>query len=75
VGVRRQPGTLGAILKIAYEDIRLAAHSSLLQELDAVEHKSDITEAPDIPKFQNSAPSWPSRPLHRIMYPTNLQKT
>jgi hypothetical protein len=47
VGVRRQPGTRGAILKIAYEDIRLAPHSSLLQELDALEHNSDITEAPD----------------------------
>jgi hypothetical protein len=46
VGVRRQPGTRGAILKIAYEDIRLAPHSSLLQELDALEHNSDITEAP-----------------------------
>jgi hypothetical protein len=47
VGVRRQPGTRGAIMKIAYEDIRLAPHSSLLQELDALEHNSDITEAPD----------------------------
>ena len=45
VGVRRQNGTRGAILKIAYEDIRLAPHSSLLQELDALEHNS--SKAPD----------------------------
>jgi hypothetical protein len=35
MGVRRQHVTRGAILKIAYEVIRLAPHSSLLQELDA----------------------------------------
>ena len=51
VGVRRQNETRGAILKIAYEDIRLAPHSSLLQELDALEHNSN--EDPD----PNEAPS------------------
>ena len=38
VGVRRQPGSRGAVLKIAYEDIRLTPKSTLLQELDALEN-------------------------------------
>jgi hypothetical protein len=44
VGVRRQLGSRGAILKIAYEDIRLAPNSSLLQELDALEHNCDASK-------------------------------
>ena len=31
-------------LKIAYEDIRLAPSSSLLQELDALEHNSEASK-------------------------------
>jgi hypothetical protein len=47
VGVRRQPGNRGSILKIAYEDIRLAPRSSLLQELDALEQICDAGEDSD----------------------------
>jgi hypothetical protein len=38
VGIRRIPGSRGAVLKIAYEDVRLTPKSSLLQELDALEN-------------------------------------
>jgi Reverse transcriptase (RNA-dependent DNA polymerase) len=48
VGVRRQLGRRGAVLKIAYEDIRLAPSSSLLQELDALEHDCDASKASDL---------------------------
>jgi hypothetical protein len=48
VGVRRQLGSRGAILKIAYEDIRLAPSSSLLQELDALAHNCDASKDSDM---------------------------
>jgi hypothetical protein len=38
VGIRRQPGSRGAVLKIVYEDVRLTPKSTLLQELDALEN-------------------------------------
>jgi hypothetical protein len=60
VGVRRQLGIRGAILKIAYEDILIAPSSSLLQELDALEHNCYASKDSDMdepsPK-QTSAPS------------------
>jgi hypothetical protein len=48
VGVWRQLGRRGAVLKIAHEDIRLAPSSSLLQELDALEHDYDAGKASDL---------------------------
>jgi hypothetical protein len=48
VGVRRQLESRGAILKIPYEDIRLAPSSSLLQELDALEHNCDASKDSDM---------------------------
>jgi hypothetical protein len=44
VGVLRHLGSRGAILKIAYEDIRLAPSSSILKELDALEHNCDASK-------------------------------
>jgi hypothetical protein len=37
VGIWRHPGVRGAVLKIAYEDVRPQPSSSLLQQLDALE--------------------------------------
>jgi hypothetical protein len=48
VGVRRKFGSRGAILKIAYEDIRLGPSSSLLQALDALEHNCDASKDYDM---------------------------
>jgi hypothetical protein len=59
IGVRRQLGSRGAILKIAYEDIRLAPSSLLLQELDALEHNCDASKDSDMeepPQNRTSAP-------------------
>jgi hypothetical protein len=38
VGIRRKPGSRGAVLKFAYKDVRLTPKSTLLQELDALEN-------------------------------------
>jgi hypothetical protein len=47
VGIRRNPGSRGAVLKIAYEDLRLQPNSSLLQQLDALELViPEVTSAP-----------------------------
>jgi hypothetical protein len=39
VHVRRQPGSRGAVLKVAYEDIRVKPRSKLLQDLDKFEEE------------------------------------
>jgi hypothetical protein len=55
VAVRRQPQARGQTLKIAYEDLRLAPKSSLLQELDKLELE-DTT--PDDPETSSEQTLW-----------------
>jgi hypothetical protein len=53
VRIRRQPGSRSAVLKIAYEDVRLAPKSTLLQELDAsenAEYTGTETHDPNVSK-------------------------
>jgi hypothetical protein len=58
VGIRRHDGSHGAILKIAYEDIRLQPKSPLLQQLDDLELNVS-QDAPDPPADTSIQPHAP----------------